>query len=203
MNDINISALLGDLGKKDYIFVNERDLPHIARWGIEDMVAPPLPPRPESIYGLKVFCDDSLVDRVQVRFPKSKKRRIRRKWAKNPKYWVTRPKPDYYIVGDMLFGHPEVIRKLMVEIGGELQGREDGFVRASKISDPAPWSIWAQIDRMRDQWVKKLDEEMWSKITEATFGGVSPQWDGGYTTGGITKESILDSSRRVILNSTF
>lgn len=53
--------------------------------------------------GLPVHVDDSLgviYERRQCRFPRSKRRRIRRKWAKDPLnyVWVRGSKPSVYIV---------------------------------------------------------------------------------------------------------
>lgn len=42
----------------------------------------------------------------QFRFPKSKKRRIRNKWAKRPENW--RPMRRAMIMGDMVLMHPSL-----------------------------------------------------------------------------------------------
>jgi hypothetical protein len=44
------------------------------------------------LYGLQIIVDDNatlIPARVQIRFPRSRKKRIRRKWQKNPKNWKT------------------------------------------------------------------------------------------------------------------
>ena len=39
------------------------------------------------IFGVRIVEDSSATKRMQVRFPKSKKRRIRKKWRKDPRNW--------------------------------------------------------------------------------------------------------------------
>jgi hypothetical protein len=64
------------------------------------------------LFGMKVIEDVFLSDRKQVRFPRSKKVRIRRKWAKQAKNYDFVPKSYVYQVGDKLLGHPETIRRI-------------------------------------------------------------------------------------------
>lgn len=48
------------------------------------------------LYGTRVYVSEHVPDkteRKQVRFPKSRKRRIRRKWAKNPRNWREKQVP--------------------------------------------------------------------------------------------------------------
>lgn len=66
--------------------------------------------------GLKIICDDSLADWKQVKFPRSKKKRICRKWAKNQKNYAYIPKNGYYQIGDMLIMHPTMLESLKREI---------------------------------------------------------------------------------------
>ena len=57
----------------------------------------------------KFITDPYLSDRVQYKFPRSKKKRIRKKWAKNPKNWKNVPKLETYQIGDTLIMHPEML----------------------------------------------------------------------------------------------
>jgi hypothetical protein len=56
----------------------------------------------ESIYGYRVYVNDTLcieTERSQIRFPRSKKSRIRKKWAKNQKNWSQRQVHKAFVVG--------------------------------------------------------------------------------------------------------
>ncbi len=54
--------------------------------------------RASSVLGVPFYTQDLLVRRRQVRFPRSKRRRIRKKWRKNPKNWITEPDPNVYLM---------------------------------------------------------------------------------------------------------
>lgn len=56
-----------------------------------------------------------MVERKQRRFPRSKKRRIRRKWARQEKNWVTVPMTEIYRIGDNIFCHPAIAQKIRIE----------------------------------------------------------------------------------------
>lgn len=57
-----------------------------------------------SLSGLRLVTSDLMVE--QFRFPKTKKRRIRNKWAKRPENW--RPMRRAMIMGDMVLVHPSL-----------------------------------------------------------------------------------------------
>lgn len=65
-----------------------------------------------NIYGLPVYYDSDLVDRVQVRFPRSKKRRIRRKWAKQSCNFRHVPQTTIYVARDFIILHPAMADRL-------------------------------------------------------------------------------------------
>jgi len=67
---------------------------------------------------LTVFSDPNCVKvtRAQVRFPRSKKRRMREKWAKQEKNWRTTYTPTAYIHRHMLIAHPSLIDALQREL---------------------------------------------------------------------------------------
>jgi hypothetical protein len=54
----------------------------------------------------------NLTKRVQYRFPKSKRRRVRKKWKNDPKNWRTMPDDKIYIMGNRAICHPLTLRKL-------------------------------------------------------------------------------------------
>jgi len=60
------------------------------------------PPAPK----LLIVENPLLCDRIQVKFPRSNKQRIRKKWAKRASNWKSVPKRDVYKIGGMLVCHP-------------------------------------------------------------------------------------------------
>ncbi len=57
----------------------------------------------------------NLTKRFQYRFPKSKRRRIRKKWQKDPKNWRTVPDDMIYLMGNRAICHPATLEKLKNE----------------------------------------------------------------------------------------
>lgn len=51
-------------------------------------------------------------DLVQWRFPRSKKRRIRKKWAKDKRNWRSVMVPTAVLLGGVMFAHPSIVEKL-------------------------------------------------------------------------------------------
>lgn len=68
---------------------------------------------------LKLINDRFMCERKQVRFPRSKRKRIRRKWAKQAKNYRDVPLKTIYQLGDKLIGHPETLRRLSTEVDSE------------------------------------------------------------------------------------
>ena len=62
--------------------------------------------------GFRVYSSPHMCDRVQFRFPRTKKRRIRKKWAKRVENWKTVPWDKVYRMGDAIYAHPIMIEKL-------------------------------------------------------------------------------------------
>lgn len=70
-----------------------------------------LPPRPK--HAITHVVETSLMTvSGQVRFPNSKKKRIRKKWAKQPRNWGQVPNPKYFVTNQTLFIHPSEARKM-------------------------------------------------------------------------------------------
>ena len=63
------------------------------------------------LYGLRIVTEPTLSKRVQVKFPKSKKRRMRKKWAKDQKNWKTVPLDTIYQMGNTLIMHPAMAER--------------------------------------------------------------------------------------------
>ena len=61
--------------------------------------------------GIKIIQSDLCMERRQNRFPRTKKKRIRNKWAKQEKNFVYNP-TAYYIGNDSLICHPSFYYKL-------------------------------------------------------------------------------------------
>lgn len=55
--------------------------------------------------GYNIITDLNMADRVQVRFPRSKKSRMRKKWRKDPKNWRMVPREEVMVM-EACFGHP-------------------------------------------------------------------------------------------------
>jgi len=65
------------------------------------------------ISGVKVFTDSGLSIREQFRFPRSKRKRIKKKWRKQRGNWRNNPDPNVYCVGrDVMVMHPAVAHKI-------------------------------------------------------------------------------------------
>jgi hypothetical protein len=78
----------------------------------------------DSIYGLKVFVDDRIcvkVERKQVRFPRSNKVRIRKKWTKQRKNFVERVAHVAYRQGRNLFVSTEIYKSLKNGLNDEMK----------------------------------------------------------------------------------
>lgn len=54
----------------------------------------------------------NLVVTEQVKFPRSKKKRIKKKWGKNPKNFITKPDLSCYMFGNNVICHPVVAKEL-------------------------------------------------------------------------------------------
>ncbi len=65
-----------------------------------------------NFHGFKITESPTLVIRYQYRFPKSKRRRIRKKWRKNLDNWRTKVDPQYYFQNNQIICHPEMADKL-------------------------------------------------------------------------------------------
>ena len=74
-----------------------------------------------SLAGLQIIPDRLMEDRVwtQVRFPRSKKKRIRRKWAKQRKNFreVVTPWDKAFQIGNHLMRHPTMLERLEKAMG--------------------------------------------------------------------------------------
>lgn len=94
------------------------------------MQAMPSPPSPlvcgfDGRFGYELRPNIYMADRKQVHFPRSKKKRMRRKWAKQPKNYRDVPKPDVYLIdGRYLVGHPATLAKIEKKTTNSPSGRE-------------------------------------------------------------------------------
>jgi hypothetical protein len=61
----------------------------------------------------------------QVRFPRSKKSRIRKKWRKRPENWETTVTPwdKVYMVGGVACMHPAILEKVRAELAKAMEDR--------------------------------------------------------------------------------
>lgn len=86
--------------------------------------------------GLNVITDHRMVERKQVRFPRTKKRRIRRKWAKRPENYKEFPLKTVYQVGNDLIMHPAMFAELQKQAEFKSAQATDPFDRS-----PGPWAF--------------------------------------------------------------
>lgn len=76
----------------------------------------------DTIAGLKVVIDPGLSERKQIRFPRSRARRIQKKWRKRESNFRHVPRTEIYKVGDKLIMHPETyecIKRLVRDRGAQ------------------------------------------------------------------------------------
>src|ERR1043166_6115606 len=73
--------------------------------------------KPPSMY--RIIENEFLSSRIRFRFPRSKKKRIRRKWAKQEKNYRQEPMKDMYMMGDTLIAHPLIAKVLRNKISLE------------------------------------------------------------------------------------
>ena len=69
----------------------------------------------DSLYGFKIVESNLLTERKQWRFPRSKKRRIQKKWSKDERN--VRYEPKAYQSGQTIYCHPQITAKLREEFG--------------------------------------------------------------------------------------
>jgi hypothetical protein len=53
-----------------------------------------------------------MCDSIQVRFPRSKKKRIRKKWRKKKENWGIKPGEKVYVMDGIIIAHPVIIQKI-------------------------------------------------------------------------------------------
>jgi len=53
-----------------------------------------------------------LVDKVQYRFPRSKRKRMRKKWSKQEKNFHYVPSNSVWTIGGMIYVHPQVLNRM-------------------------------------------------------------------------------------------
>lgn len=68
--------------------------------------------------GVQIVESILAVDRRQVRFPRTKKRRIQKKWQKQERNWRSTP-AAFLLEGHTLYCHPVVARQLRDQLRRE------------------------------------------------------------------------------------
>jgi len=64
------------------------------------------------LYGFKIIDSFAMRDKIQFRFPRSKKKRIRKKWAKQNKNYKFIPKQEMLIMGNQIICHPIIAQQI-------------------------------------------------------------------------------------------
>jgi len=69
---------------------------------------------PFGLFGMEVIVDVNCYKTIneQVRFPRSKKKRIRKKWCKDRRNWVFEKTPLCYQMGNKIICAPEVMGQI-------------------------------------------------------------------------------------------
>jgi hypothetical protein len=65
----------------------------------------------------------NVTDRVQYRFPHSKKRRVRKKWAARERNWRSVEPDAVFMRGDTLVCHPSVIQRMTQRVWRMIESR--------------------------------------------------------------------------------
>ena len=72
--------------------------------------------------GIKIIASTLCMTRQQYRFPRSKKKRMQKKWRKDQSNW--REQPAMYMIGNGdVVAHPEIVRKIQHQIDSQLNER--------------------------------------------------------------------------------
>ena len=75
------------------------------------------------VYGMPIIEDDKLIRDKQIRFPKSKGKRIRKKWRKNKHNFICVPDTETILNTPMgLICHPVLAERLIRELGDSNDG---------------------------------------------------------------------------------
>jgi hypothetical protein len=98
------------------------------------------------LYGIHVYFDRTLVDRKQVRFPKTKRRRIRRKWAKRPENYKEFPKREAYRIANALYVHPDVFDEWCKTEGIKVKDGTDNLF-CPAVENRAAQAVAARVER--------------------------------------------------------
>ena len=69
---------------------------------------------PDHVLGMPIVSNPRMADWKQYRFPRTKKRRTRKKWAKRPQNYRWSPWDRAYEINGVLYMHPTMIHRLKV-----------------------------------------------------------------------------------------
>jgi len=69
-----------------------------------------------SFGGFQIIESQSMTETYQFRFPRSKKKRIKKKWQKRPNNFKTRPRKDFLLYGNHMICHPVAARELRYQM---------------------------------------------------------------------------------------
>lgn len=73
--------------------------------------------------GIEVIPVAYMSERMQVRFPRSKKSRIRKKWRRDSRNWQDVPMDRCIMMGRRLYVHPARMQQLADELAGKARNR--------------------------------------------------------------------------------
>ena len=78
----------------------------------------------DSLFNLEFIGNQYMYDYVQVRKPRSKKKRIQKKWRKNPANYQMVPWTTMYQFGQQIIAHPQKIQELRQSLDSDRELRE-------------------------------------------------------------------------------
>ncbi len=119
---------------------------------------------PSCLDGIRIMSTPWMCDRIQTRFPRSKKKRIRKKWAKNPKNWSNVPWKQGYLVADPLFGsdpvlhvHPQMVEELAKRLqeANERKIWERGAFPSTVLPSPTSEIISGEASEILDEHLRE------------------------------------------------
>lgn len=75
------------------------------------------------LFGMAVIKDPELLisDTVQFRFPRSKKARIRKKWAKRPENWKRVERDHVFKIGNTIVCSPSIVAQMRQHVQDKIE----------------------------------------------------------------------------------
>ena len=79
------------------------------------------------IYEMPLIALNQFADWKQFRFPRSKKRRIKKKWRKNARNFRMVPQKKIFRVGNSFYAHPEIVDEFWKQMKAKASASNAAF----------------------------------------------------------------------------